>query len=86
MASYYLRPSEDTMNQKAPTTLFETIGQYLLDADRNLEVIPDSGYIGTMGGDHMSWKIMVRIDDDSELRRIQVNSLFANKCTGLGKK
>lgn len=68
------------MSQNETQSLFELVGQYLQGDDLNFESVADNaGYIGTLDGEHMNCKIVIRTDSESDLHSFQVTSLLPVK-------
>jgi hypothetical protein len=67
------------MNQNEMQSLFAQVGQYLQELDLNFDSSSDEGYIGMCEGVHMSWRIVIRTDSESELHRIQITSFLPVK-------
>jgi hypothetical protein len=71
---------ENVMNQDTPQELFETIGQYLLVYEWELEFKPDDlAYVGTMNGENIDWTLGVSVDKDPETRAVSVISFLPVK-------
>ncbi len=70
------------MNQDTPEALFETIGQYLTADEWELEPKPDNlSYVGTINGENISWRLVVTVDEDPEIKRVMVTSFLPVKAS-----
>lgn len=67
------------MGDTETQSLFEQVGQYLQELDLDFDSSEGEGYIGVYDGEHLSWRIIIHTDLDSELRRVQVTSLLPVK-------
>jgi hypothetical protein len=70
---------EEKMNDTETQSLFEQVGQYLQALDLNFDSSADEVYIGMYEGVHMTWRIFIRTDSESELRSIRVSSALPVK-------
>lgn len=68
-------------------SLFETVGQLLIDGNWHLDALPeDQAFVGAIDGDGISWKVIVRVTDEPEIRRIAVSSYLPNKASSGARK
>jgi hypothetical protein len=71
---------ENVMNQDTPEALFETIGQYLISNEWELNPYPEVlAYEDTIHGKNIDWRILVSVDKDPEIRRVSVDSFLLVK-------
>ncbi len=66
------------MGDSETQSLFEQVGKYLQELDLNFDA-QDEGYIGVYEGVHMTWRIVIRTDSESELHSIRVSSILPIK-------
>ena len=60
--------------------MFENMGQYLTDGGWHFEAVPEEhAYVGTVDGDDMGWKVVVRAIEKMDLRRLYIASTLPNK-------
>ncbi|MBL8474289.1 MAG: YbjN domain-containing protein [Rhodocyclaceae bacterium] len=63
-----------------PSNMFQTIGEYLAEADWHFDSDPDGTlFAGSVTGDHCTWQVLITIDDDPEVRRVTVESRLPAK-------